>query len=285
MIPAIAVAAVLVLASTWLGRRAWLERRSAARLAERFRELGSADPGAPKATPAPALPQAAFALACVIAVAGFGAAALAGFALRYAVAGGALLGAVAYVALDIRTQRARRALEEALGEVLALMGAALRVGVPPIEALERASREVGAPLSPLVDRLVARLRLGDDAPAALQALARQVPLESFRLFAVAVGVQWSAGASLDRALANLARTVQDRADLLRRVETQSAPTRASVFAIFGAVAFIAFLAWSNDPANVERFLADETGSWLVAASLLLQALALVWMHRLARVEA
>ena len=58
--------------------------------------------------------------------------------------------------------------------------------------------------------LTGRLRLGESPEGALEELATAVPLESFRLFSVALGVQWRAGGSLDRSLASVARAVRDR---------------------------------------------------------------------------
>jgi Flp pilus assembly protein TadB len=198
-----------------------------------------------------------------------------------------LAGALAAIAAVLvhgvlRRQVEARALrlEEQLAEAIHLATAALRAGASPTEALERATREALPPLRAHLDALVSRLRLGEDPQRALAELSERVPLHSFRLFATALGVQWSAGGSLQGSLQAVARASAERSELARRIDTQQAPTRSSVVAIVAANAAIAGLAWTSNPLNLEHFLASTTGSALLAATLWLQALALWWMARL-----
>ena len=102
---------------------------------------------------------------------------------------------------------------------------------------------------------------------------------------MALAVQWRAGGSMDRSLSSVARAVRDRVELLRRIQTQSAPTRGSVFAFVAATLGVALLMWQNDPANLERFLASGVGGALVGLSIWLQAIGIVWMWRVGQIEA
>lgn len=178
--------------------------------------------------------------------------------------------------VEIRALR----LEEQLAEAIHLATAALRAGASPTEALERAAREAPPPLRAHLDALVSRLRIGDEPQRALAELSERVPLHSFRLFATVLGVQWSAGGSLQGPLQAVARASAERSELARRIDTQQAPTRSSAVAIVGANVAIAVLAWTSNPLNLEHFLASTTGSALLSATLWLQALALWWMGRL-----
>ena len=137
--------------------------------------------------------------------------------------------------------------------------------------------------SPLLE-LSGALRLGEDVERALEALVERVPLESYRLFAIALAVQWRAGGSLERSLSVVARTVRDRVELERRIFSQAAPTRVSVFAFVIATLAIAYLMWQNDPANVENFLMSSTGIQLVGSAIWLQAIGILWMSQLSRIR-
>ena len=181
-------------------------------------------------------------------------------------------------------QRHALALEDGLAEAISLASAALRAGASPLEALERASQAIEGPARAVLLELTGRLRLGELPEAALEDLAAEVQLESFRLFSVAVGVQWRSGGSLERSLSTVARAIRDRVELLRRIQTQSAPTRSSVFVLVAATVGVALLMWQNDPANLTRFVRSDSGSLLVGGSIWLQAIGIVWMSRLARVE-
>lgn len=188
---------------------------------------------------------------------------------------------LAHLADARRIERRALKLEEQLGQAIHLAAAALRAGASPNDALERAARESSRPLRPLLEAVSQRLRLGEDPDRALAAFAERVPLDSYRLFATALAVQWRAGGSFDRALRSVARAVGDRVETARRVDTQTASVRASVVAIVLANIAIAGLAALANPASLGEFLRSEVGAGLLAATLWLQALALWWIARLA----
>ena len=197
---------------------------------------------------------------------------------------GAVAGVLVHLALAALEQRRALQLEEGLAEAIGLASSALRAGASPVDALDRAAGAVSGPARPLLLALAGRLRLGEEAESALAGLAERVPLESYRLFALALSVHWRAGGSLERSLAVVSRAVRDRVEVQRRIHTQAAPTRGSVFAFVVATACIALLMWQNDPANLERFLASPTGSTLVGAAVWLQALGILWMWRISQIR-
>ena len=197
----------------------------------------------------------------------------------------ALAGVLVHIALAAVAQNRALALEEGLAEAIGLATSSVRAGASPLEALERASQAIRGPARGVLEDLTGRIRLGDAPETAFADLAERVPLESFRLFSVALSVQWRAGGSLERSLSSVARALRDRVELLRRIHTQSAPTRGSVFAFVAATGVVAFLMWQNDPANLERFLRSGTGSTLVGLTVWLQAIGILWMSRIAQVEA
>lgn len=192
--------------------------------------------------------------------------------------------ALVHVAMRVRASRRELRVEEQLGEVVRLLAAALRSGASPADALHRSAARIAAPLHGPLAEAAGRLRLGDDPRAVFARLAEQVPMDSTRLLTVALAVQWGSGGSLQRTLLSIGRYAQDRVDLRRRIESQAAPARSAVLTLVGATAAVGFLAWSNDPGNVERFLRAPMGAGLVAGALILQGLSLVWMWRTAQVR-
>ncbi len=269
-------------AGIWLLRRELWSRRARRRLGSAADDGGRPEDGLSSATPMmleariwPSLCVAlAVALACLP------------FSLAWPLWSGIALvvGSLAHVAFASVAKKRALNLEEGLAEAIALAGSAVRAGASPVDAIERASREVRQPAQGILLDLAGRLRLGDDGAATFEALGRRVPLETYRLFALTLSVQWRSGGSLDRTLASVARAVRDRVELDRRIDSQAAPTRASVFAFALATVGIAYLMWQNDPINVRNFLAASTGSGLVGASLWLQAFGILWMWRLSQLR-
>ena len=195
---------------------------------------------------------------------------------------GWIAGALGFIAHRTRRDRADLLLEEGLADALTLVNSALRAGASPLDALQRAARDATEPLSSLLSDLAGRLAAGESPADATDRLLEKAPLESFRLLSLCLAVQWSAGSQLSRSLALVSRSVRDRADVLRRVETQAGPTRGSVLVLIAANAAIAAIVWINDPAGTARYLDSEIGTLLVGGTLFLQGISLLWMWRLAR---
>jgi len=213
---------------------------------------------------------------------GAGLAYLTGLVTPIACALGFDVGAVAWLWLVGRHTRHLARLEAQLAETLRLTAAALRAGLGRIDSLHRAADQIDAPLQPILLEAVGRLRLGDSPQTAFERLSARVPLETFRLFSMIIATQWQAGGSLQGTLGSVGDFMQDRVDVQQRIASQSAPTRSSTLVLFGATAAIAWLSWTNDPVNMQRFFGSGMGSTLVATTLALQGIALIWMDRLMR---
>lgn len=219
--------------------------------------------------------------------------ALAGSALALRAAGlpwsfactlGALLGVLAWLLLAWLHDRAATRLEGQLADALDLMVGALRAGSGLLDALEVAAREVRSPLRGLFEQTVDRIRLGDDPPAVFLELPERAPLEPFSLFATTLAVHWETGGSLASTLVGVSATIRDRNELSRRVRAQATQARASVIGILGIVWLLGLGGLFADPGRLRPFLDSSAGELLTAATIGLQALGLVWIAALSRVQ-
>jgi tight adherence protein B len=151
-------------------------------------------------------------------------------------------------------------------------------------ALENAARESRQPLRGQLEEVVGRIRLGDDPRTVFRQLSNRVPLETFLLFTSALAVHWEVGGSLAPTLATVGRTIRDRIELSRRVRSMTAQARISTIAIIGVTYFIALVMWRNDPERMEAFLGTSLGATIVAGTVLLQGLGIVWGSYISRAE-
>ncbi len=268
-----------VLAVSGAAARAWQQRsRAAQRLHSRPDDADSPEPVAGSLAG-----QRSIQVGLLV---GAGAGAIAVVALAQVVVGlglGAVVGALAFIAHRARVDRAALALEEGLADALDLVTSALRSGASPLDAFQRAARDAREPLRRLLSDMTGRLATGENPSEATARLTQEVPLESFRLLALCLAIQWHAGGQLSRSLAVVSRSVRDRADVLRRIESQAAPTRGSVLVLMAANLAIAVVVWLNDPPGIASFLASGVGEGLVGGTLLVQALSLLWMWRISRI--
>lgn len=173
-------------------------------------------------------------------------------------------------------------IESQLADSIDLMISALRVGAALPVAMEQALYETRAPLRPQMEELLGRIRLGDDPVATFNALAERVPLETFRLFAMALSVHWDVGGSLTSTLANVGRTIRQRIEVSRRLRALTTQARTSIVAIMMTTYFIAALMWRNDPERMYGFITSDTGMWLAAGAIVMQAVGMIWISTISK---
>ena len=205
-----------------------------------------------------------------------------GLPIEVAAALGLLFGVIAHLGEDFVADQQAAAIEAQLAAAIYLMVGSLRAGASLLAAFESALEEVGPPLRPYFQEVAGRIRLGDDPRSAVSDLQRNVPLETFRLFATSLAVHWEVGGSLATTLSTVGQTVRDRIELSRRVRAQAVEAQASVAVVLAIAYVLAFLMWRTNPDRLEAFVQTGIGTAVVAVVITLQAIGLVWMSRLNR---
>ena len=178
--------------------------------------------------------------------------------------------------LQFKTNRAQQQLADSID----LMVAAVKAGSSLQGALESAMENTPAPWKNELRDLVARIRYGDEPAEVLRDLSQRVPLETVRLFSQTLSVNWSVGGRLSLALANVGRTIRDRLELSRRMQTMTTQARLSVISVIAVTYFIGALMWRNDPERMGDYLGSLVGQGLVTTAMLLQAVGIVWIAQL-----
>jgi len=196
----------------------------------------------------------------------------------------AVVGVLAWLVESWLAQRRTTRLETQLADAIDLMVGALRAGSGLLDALAAASQGARAPLRPQLEGVIDRIRLGDDPLEAFADLAARVPLDTVALFVTTLSIHWEVGGSLAHTLASVAKTVRERNDLTRRLRAQSTQARASVVGILGICVLIGLGTWFTHPERVEGFVGTALGGFLVASTVSLQALGLLWIAKISQVE-
>lgn len=175
-------------------------------------------------------------------------------------------------------------IENQLADAIDLMVAAVKVGTSIQNALEYTAQAARTPLRQQLEEVVGRIRYGDNPKDVLEQLTEQVPLETFRLFATTLSVNWEVGGSLVRPLANVGRTIRDRIELTRRLRAMTTQSRMSVVSVILVTYFIGLLMWRNDPERMAGFLKSGVGQISVTIAMLLQGVGIVWISRISKVK-
>ncbi len=199
-----------------------------------------------------------------------------------ALAAGALIGVLAYLAEDYLAEQRAAKIEMQLATAIDLLIGSLRAGAGLLAAFESALEEADAPIRPHLQEVAGRIRLGDDPRSAVGDLQVRVPLETFKLFATSLAINWEVGGSLATTLTLVGATVRDRIEMSRRVRAQAIESHASVAVVLVIAYVLGILMWRTNPDRLETFVRAGVGRTLVGMAIFLQAIGLLWMSRLSR---
>jgi len=177
-------------------------------------------------------------------------------------------------------QRRISGTEQQLADSIDLMVAAVKSGASLQGALESAMENSGKPWRNELTDLIVKIRYGDDPIDVFTELSERLPLETVRLFAQTLAVNWSVGGQLSLALANVGRTIRDRLELNRRMQAMTTQARLSVMSVILVTYFIGALMWRNDPERMGEYLGSLVGQGLVTTAMVLQAIGIVWISHM-----
>lgn len=210
------------------------------------------------------------------------AAAAGGVGLALVVAVTAVAGPAA--ALAAGSGRGGLLVEEALPEALEAVARSLRSGSSLRQAVEEAAAATPGVLGDDLRGVAGAVAAGQTLVAALDAWGFRRPLPGVRLAVSALGLGAETGGAHARAVDGVAATVRNRLAVGREVRALSSQARLSALVIVLAPLGFSALAAATDEGTAEFLLRTPFGLACLAAGLLLDGLAALWMHRLSRLE-
>jgi tight adherence protein B len=202
---------------------------------------------------------------------------------------GALVGAPIAAAvpfLKLRMDRDRRMgkLEEQLPDSIDVLKRALRAGHPFNAAIKLVSEDMDEPIAKEFALTFADINYGIDVRRALLGLLERVPSVTMMTFVTAVLLQRETGGNLAEILEQIVKVVRGRFKFFRKVRTLSAEGRMSAW-VLALVPLTLFAALSiMQPQYLPVLVTDPLGRKLVAASLVLGMIGVLWIRKLLRIE-
>ncbi len=154
-------------------------------------------------------------------------------------AGAAAVVAPALLVRLLQSQNQRRFLD-IFPDALDLIVRAVRVGLPIIEAIELAAREIRTPVGTELGRILGEIRIGVEIEGALQHAADRIRVPDFRFFVVSLLLHRDTGGSIAEILSNLSTVIRQRKALRMKARALTAEATASA-AVVATMPFIAGL--------------------------------------------
>ena len=211
---------------------------------------------------------------------GIAAAALTGFVARFIGCNSVLvigLSAVAAVAaarylLRFAQLRYQRRFLDAFPDAIDLIVRAVKAGLPALDAIDLAAREVAAPVGTEFQKVLDDTRIGVAMADALNHAADRIRVPDFRFFVASLVLQRRTGGGLAETLVNLSTLIRQRRALRLKARALTAESKASA-TLISIMPFIAGAGlYLVKPDMMSLLFVDHRGRFLLGvavASLLL----------------
>ncbi|NFV80735.1 type II secretion system F family protein [Magnetospirillum aberrantis] len=163
-----------------------------------------------------------------------------------AAAGGMVGGAIgAGIAFRVVVTRYRTRFLQGFPDALDLMIRAVRAGVPVVQAIIAAGRELPDPVGREFRMMGDSLRLGMDAQEVMEQASKRIGVPDFRFFVVCLQLQRETGGPLADTLENLSAIIRSRREVRLKTRALTAQGRAAAkiialvpFVVMGALNFL-----------------------------------------------
>lgn len=188
------------------------------------------------------------------------------------------------LALHGAAGRADRLIEDALPDALESMARALRSGASLRQAVEETAGVTPGLLGADLTAVAVEVAHGRALAAALDRWGQRRPLPGVRLAVSALALGAETGGAHARAIDGVAATVRSRLAVGREVRALSSQARLSGVVITLAPLGFSALAAASDERTAGFLLRTPLGLFCLVAGLTLDAVAALWMLRLARID-
>lgn len=165
--------------------------------------------------------------------------------------------------LKFKIKKRQKAFINELADALEAMIRLLKAGMPITECISMVSREFEGPVGEEMALIYEAQKIGVSLPDAVSEAAKRVPIPEMKMFATGISIQVQTGASLSEVLQNLANVIRGRFRLKRKVASLSSEAKASA-TIIGALPFlVAGALYAVNPTYMELLWTTEQGKTLM----------------------
>ena len=190
----------------------------------------------------------------------------------------------AKVWLGRRGARLRQRFTAQLPQTLQMMAASLRAGHSLPRVLDAVSKEVDAPMSEELARVVNENRLGRDLVESLETIAERMQSRDFVWVTGAISAQRETGGNLNEILDQVAGTIRERHHIRMQVMSLSAEGRLSAVILMGLPVVVGAYYAVVSADTMSTFVDAPIGKMLLIGSAILYAVGGLWMRSIVDIE-
>lgn len=176
------------------------------------------------------------------------------------------------------------AFEEQFPDALLFIARAMRAGHAFSVSLDLLQKEFDEPLAGEFRIVFEEQNLGLPIDAALERLARRMPMLDVRFFVAAVVLQKRTGGNLGEILEKLAGLIRERFKLRGQIRTISAHGRMSSAVLTGIPIVVAVMMYFVNRPHMMFFVEEEMGRWMAGMAVGFIVVGFLIMRRIVNIE-
>jgi tight adherence protein B len=160
----------------------------------------------------------------------------------------------------------------------------LKSGLPVIESVAAAGREMADPVGSEFRRIADAVKFGQTLEDAMWETAARLDTPEFKFFVISLAVQRETGGNLAETLGNLSDILRRRRQMRLKIKAMSSEARASAM-ILGSLPFVMFgIVYLMNPGYESMLFTDPRGRLVLIGGLVIMATGIAVMRKMVRFE-
>ena len=189
-----------------------------------------------------------------------------------------------WMLIQVRIRKRRKDFVNQLGDMLSMVASALRAGFSFVQSVEIVSKEMAAPMSVEVSKLIREINVGVPMETALENINRRVECPEFELITTAVLIQRQVGGNLAQILDNISDTINERIRMKREVLALTAQGRMSAVVLALLPMALAAFLFSVHHDYFDPLLASPVGKMAIGAALVLELIGYLVIKKIVDID-
>ena len=191
---------------------------------------------------------------------------------------------VGWMLLQMKIRKRRKDFVNQLGDMLSMVASALRAGFSFVQAVEIVSKEMAAPMSVEISKLIREINVGVPMETALEDINRRVECPEFELITTAVLIQRQVGGNLAQILDNISDTINERIRMKREVLALTAQGRMSAVVLALLPMALAAFLFSVHHDYFDPLLESPMGKVAIGIALLMELLGYLVIKKIVDID-
>ena len=191
---------------------------------------------------------------------------------------------VGWMLIQMKICKRRKDFVNQLGDMLSMVASALRAGFSFVQAVEIVSKEMAAPMSVEISKLIREINVGVPMETALEDINRRVECPEFELITTAVLIQRQVGGNLAQILDNISDTINERIRMKREVLALTAQGRMSAVVLALLPMALAAFLFSVHHDYFDPLLESSMGKVAIGIALLMELLGYLVIKKIVDID-